>query len=118
MAMAVNFLEIFQLIGQHNDIIGKRLVEMPRNRSNDIQNELMDIVARMGRSGIAEEAGESAEFSVMADESKTAERLSKCQSSFCIFFVGQFMRALLGLSRQLISRQKDCLRSLCRRCIT
>ena len=98
-ANAGNSLDLLQLIGQHNDLIGERLVETPRiakYTSNDIQNELIDIMARMIRSAIVEEVRESGEFSVMADESKDCRKVDQMSVVFRYLFCGSVYERFVG----------------------
>jgi len=74
---AGHFLNLLKLIGDHNDTVGNRLAEVPRNAkytSKDIQNELIEVMARIIQTSIADEVRKSGEFCIMADESKDSRK--------------------------------------------
>lgn len=68
-----NFIEILQLVANHDEVVRNRLSILPKNAmytSAQIQNELLDIMAEMVRDSITSEVQNAGVFSILADESK------------------------------------------------
>ena len=96
---AGNFLDLLQLIGRHDETVAQRLVVVPQNAkytSNEIQNELIGIMAKLVQNTIAEEIRESGEFSVMADETKDCRKIEQMSIVLRYFRRGAVYESFIG----------------------
>lgn len=64
-----NFLELLQIIGKYDKTVAQKISDNPRN-ANDIQNEILDIMANMIRDQVSGEIQDAEIFALMVDESK------------------------------------------------
>lgn len=68
-----NFLELLELVCEHDSVVNKRLHEGPRNAvytSHSIQDELISILAKHVRAKVCEEVKEAGYYSIIVDESR------------------------------------------------
>ena len=72
-----NFLEVLNIIANHDEIIKEKLINGPKNAlytSAEIQNELLDIMATMIRSKICSSVRKAGVYSILADETKDCSK--------------------------------------------
>ena len=74
-----NFLEILELVANHDPGVRHRLADGPRNAtytSADIQNELLNVMGRIVQKQICRDIMKAGLYSILADETKDC---SKCE---------------------------------------
>ena len=72
-----NFLEILELVANHDPIIRRRLTDGPRNAtytSADIQNELLNVMGSIVQNQICAHVKKAGFYSILADESKDCSK--------------------------------------------
>ena len=72
-----NFLEILELVANHDPIIRCRLTDGPRNAtytSADIQNELLNVMGSIVQNQICADVKKAGFYSILADESKDCSK--------------------------------------------
>ena len=72
-----NFLEILELVANHDPIIRRRLTDGPRNAtyiSADIQNELLNVMSSIVQNQICADVKKSGLYSILADETKDCSK--------------------------------------------
>lgn len=94
-----NFLEILQVVGDHDSFIQKRLSEGPRNAmytSKNIQNEILQILAGMVQEDILKEVKSSQYFSVTSDETKDLSKREQLSIVLRYYYEGAVREGFLG----------------------
>lgn len=71
-----NFLELLQIIGKYDKTVAQKISDNPRN-ANDIQNEILDIMANMIRDQVSGEIQDAEIFALMVDESKDLSKMEQ-----------------------------------------
>ena len=93
-----NFLEILNLVQNHDQAIAKKIKEMPKNAkytSPEIQNEVLHILADIIRKEIIEEVKESGEFSLIVDETKDVSKTEQISIVLRYYYGGSVKESFL-----------------------
>uniref|UniRef100_A0A6Q2XCH7 TTF-type domain-containing protein n=1 Tax=Esox lucius TaxID=8010 RepID=A0A6Q2XCH7_ESOLU len=92
-----NFLEILNLIGDHDPTVKKKLAG-PQNAkytSHHIQNEILDTLAEMVCVSIINEVKESEVFAIMADETKDTKKKEQISLVLRYYYQGAVKESFL-----------------------
>lgn len=94
-----NFLDLLNVIGKYNDDVGQKLESCPGNAkytSKDMQNEILNVMASMVQSSIAQEVRDSGEFSILADETKDCRKMEQMSVVLRYFREGSIYESFVG----------------------
>ncbi|KAI6648723.1 Zinc finger MYM-type protein 1-like [Oopsacas minuta] len=88
-----NFRSLLTFIGNHDQIVGKRIKEGPQNvkyTSPEIQNELLGVMGDMVLQTISNEVQKVGIYSLLANEPKISVRSSNFQLSYAMLTMAGF----------------------------
>lgn len=94
-----NFLEVLNVIGNHDPRIQKKIENLPKNAKythHTIQNELVDIMATLVLETISKEVSDAGLFAVMADETKDVSKQEQLSIVVRYYKEGSLHERFLG----------------------
>lgn len=113
------FLEMLNMVGNHDPVVKKKLEHQAKNAlytSKTIQNEILSCLAEMLAEGIMQEVKESAQFSVIVDETKDVNKSEQISFVVRYYYNGAIHESFLGFQEAdrldaagLTSKIIDCL---------
>lgn len=94
-----NFLELLRLLTKYDDVVKRKLQDLPRNAKythHNIQNEIINIMANMIRSEISDEVKVSKHFALLVDETKDVSKTEQISVVVRYMYQGKIYESFLG----------------------